>query len=205
AYNAATTGVHNYQTSTAQSTQATSQNQQQQDRATSSLRAMGRELVRLEDQRKTLLQIQQRNGRLNNQETAPLHTGHELLGQVSSSVAQRNDTQRAQVQLASDLARAQQAAASGMASVARCAREQDQATAQCVQVQRESVSSLRSLAQEQVRLSDQRRSFMEYQAAGNQLTREQAAALGVTQGRLRELGRATAQLRSQQRAQASNE
>src|SRR5699024_8554889 len=40
---------------------------------------------------------------------------------------------------------------------------------------------------------------------GNQLTREQAAALGVTQDRLRELGRATAQLSSQQRAQVSNE
>lgn len=205
AYNAATTGVHNYQTSTAQSTQATRQNQQQQDRATSSLRAMGRELVRLEDQRKTLLQIQQRNGRLNNQETAALRTINERLGQVRSSVSQLNDTQRAQVQLSSDLARAQQATSSGMASMARYAREQNQATAQGVQVQRESVSSLRSLAQEQVRLSDQRRSFMEYQAAGNQLTREQAAALGVTQDRLRELGRATAQLSSQQRAQVSNE
>src|SRR5690625_6875147 len=43
------------------------------------------------------------------------------------------------------------------------------------------------------------------QAAGTQLAREQAAALGVTQDRLRELGRATAQLSSHQRAQVSNE
>lgn len=205
AYNAATAGVHNYQTSTAQSTQTSRQHQQQQDRAASSLRSMGREIVRLEDQRRTLLQIQQRNGRLNNQEAAALQTTNERLGQVRRSVSQLNDTQRAQVQLSSDLARAQQATSSGMASMSRYAREQNQVTAQGVQVQRESVSSLRSLAQEQVRLSDQRRSFMEYQAAGNQLTREQAAALGVTQGRLRELGRATAQLSNQQRAQVSNE
>src|SRR5690625_7569596 len=105
---------------------------------------MGRGLVRLEDQRKTLLQIQQRNGRLNNQETAALRTINERLGQVRSSVSQLNDTQRAQVQLSSDLARAQQAASSGMASMASSAREQNQATAQGVQVQRDSVSSLRS-------------------------------------------------------------
>src|SRR5699024_6518024 len=99
----------------------------------------------------------------------------------------------------------QQATSSGMASMARYAREQNQATAQGVQGQRESVRSLRSLAQERVRPSDQRRSFMAYQAAGNQLTRGPAGALGGTQDRLRELGRATAQLSRQQRAQVSNE
>src|SRR5690625_2872689 len=205
AYNSASEGAQRHQPATEASTRSSQRERREREQSVGSLRAMGREMVRLQDQRRTLMQIQRRNGRLTAQESAALQSTNERLGQVRRSVSQLNDTQREQVRLSSDLARAQQVTSSGMASMTRYAREQAQVTGQGVQVQRESSSSLRSLAQEQVRLGDQRRTLMRVQREGNTLSREESAALAVTRDRLRELGRANSQLNTQQRAVVSTE
>lgn len=214
AYNAASLAAHlqaNAQQKAAAATQQQTQAQQQQNQqtqvSTGNLRAMAREMERLERQQNTLNQVQRENGHLTAQQSQALTTVSNRLTELRDRYGNLTREQRETVDVSRQLAQAQRSVSEAQSSMTRFAREavteqRELAKAQenAAQSSRVAESHLRSMGREMEQLTSQRRDLMLLQRQNGQLNRDETRALGTLDERIQSLREEYARLSSAQRS-----
>lgn len=134
AFDASSSSADRYSSSTQKASNATKV-------TAASLRAMGRDMQRLNDQRNILLQIQSREQRLTEQQARALRTLDLQINSLEQQYTKLNREQRQVVDTSRALVQAQQTATSGLRSMNRFAQEAVQAERQ---LQREQEKAARA-------------------------------------------------------------